>query len=245
MLSVAGVLAGCSSTMGYREGDQAGMWAQQALRVSTFDKLWDERTTSIGQGQGGARNPFSFPLGGGSMADRESFPLLVRATFMDSSLIEEGLREYGRLAKMNNEELAEYRARYETDHEVDSTLYIWVELQTGLAEDYLRLDRWTIFLEDDQNHQFDPVRVEPHPVQSASERRLAMTQNERDGFPGGRSQVPSVIRRDVELYFPKYQLSGEQILTRATKSLKFVMLQSDNPSVKAEGVWDFSTFEKK
>jgi hypothetical protein len=182
-------------------------------------------------------------MGGGGMADRESFPLLVRATFMDSSLIEEGLREYGRLAKMNNEELAEYRARYETDHEVDSTLYIWVELQTGLAEDYLRLDRWTIFLEDGQRHQFDPVRVEPHPVESVSERRLAM--NEDKGFPVGRFQVPSLIRRDVELHFAKYQVTAEPILTPTTKSLKFVMLQSDDPSVKAEGVWDVSTFEKK
>jgi hypothetical protein len=179
------------------------------------------------------------------MADRESFPLLVRATFMDSSLIEEGLRQYGRLAKMDNQELTEYRARYETNHDVDSTLYIWVELQTGLAEDYLRLDRWTIFLQDDQGHQFDPGRLEPHPVQSASEGRLAMSQNESYGFPGGRFQVPSVTRRDVELYFPKYQLTGEPILTPTTKSLKFVILQSDNPNVKAEGVWDFSTFEKK
>jgi hypothetical protein len=179
------------------------------------------------------------------MADRESFPLLVRATFMDSSLIEEGIREYGRLAKMNNEELVAYRTRYETSHDVDSTLYIWVELQTGLAEDYLRLDRWTIFLEDDQGHQFDALRVEPHPVQSATERRLAVTRNERDGFPGGRFQVPSLMRRDVELYFPKYQFSGHPVLSPATKSLKFVMLQSDNPNVKAEGVWDFSTFEKK
>jgi hypothetical protein len=124
-------------------------------------------------------------------------------------------------------------------------LYIWVELQTGLAEDYLRLDRWTIFLEDDQNHQFDPVRVEPQPVQSASERRLATSQNERDGFPEGRFQGQSLIRRDVELFFPRYQLTGEPILTPATKNLKFVMLQSDGPSVKAEGVWEVSTFEKK
>jgi hypothetical protein len=184
-------------------------------------------------------------MGGGGIADRESFPLLVRATFMDISLIEEGLREYGRMAKMDNEELAAYRARYESNHDVDSTLYIWVELQTRLAEDYLRLDRWTVFLQDDQGHQFDPVRVEAHPVQSTTERRLAMTQNERDGFPGGRFQVPAVIRREVELYFPRYQLTGDPILTPATNSLKFVMLQSDNPNVKAEGVWDFSTFEKK
>jgi hypothetical protein len=221
------------------------MSARQALRLSTFDKLWDERTISIGQGQGGTRSPFSFPMGEGGMADRESFPLLVRATFMDSGLIEEGIREYGLLAKMNNEELAAYRARYETSHDVDSTLYIWVELQTGLAEDYLRLDQWTIFLEDDQRHQFDPIRVEPHLAQSESQRRLAMNQDEREEYPVGRYQVPSLKRRDVELYFPKYQLSGQPILTPATKNLKFVMLQSDNPSVKAEGVWDVSTFDKK
>jgi hypothetical protein len=231
--------------MGYREGGQTGMWAGQALRLSTFDKLWDERTISIGQGQGEARSPFSFPMGEGDMADRESFPLFVRATFMDSRLIEEGIREYGHLAKMNNEELTAYRARYESNHDVDSTLYIWVELQTRLAEDYLRLDRWTIFLEDDQRRQFDPVQVKPHPIQSASERRLAATQTERDGFPGGGFQVPAVIRRDVDLYFPKHQLTGEPILMPATKSLKFVILQSDNPNVKAEGVWDVSTFEKK
>jgi hypothetical protein len=221
------------------------MWARRALRLSSFDRLWDERTISIGQGIGGARSPFSFPTGEGETGERESFPLFVRATFMDSGLIEEGIREYGRLAKMNNEELAAYRARYESNHDVDSTLYIWVELQTGLAEDYLRLDRWTVFLEDDQKHQFDPIRVEAHPVQSAAERRLAMARDERGGFPEGRFQVPSLISREVEFHFPKYQLTGEPILTPSTKGLKFVMLQSDNLNVKAEGVWDVSSFLKK
>jgi hypothetical protein len=120
-----------------------------------------------------------------------------------------------------------------------------VELQTTLSEEYLKLGRWTIFLEDEQRHQFDPVRVEEHPVESGMERRLPMTQDGSEGFPEARFLGQPLIRRDLELYFPKYQLTGEPILSAKTTTLKLVFLQADDTSVRAEGTWDFPVATKR
>jgi hypothetical protein len=238
-------MIGCGSTMGYREGERGEAWAGQSLRLSTFDKLWEERTISLGQGGGGSRNPLFSSPGGGGMGEREAFPLFVRATLMDSTLVDAGIKEFGRLAKMSDEELADYRARYKRAHDIGHNLYIWAEMQTALSEEYLRLGRWAIFLEDEQKHQFEPVRVVEQPKEKGMERRVVTTETESDEFPGVRFQSRVLHTKDVELYFPMSQLTGEPILSPATKTLKLVMLQADNPNVRAEGAWDSSTFEKK
>jgi hypothetical protein len=243
-LVIAGMMIGCGPSMGYRQGEREEMWGRQSLRLTSFDKLWEERTISLGQGGGGLRIPFFSSPGGGEMSDRESFPLSVRATVVDSTLIEAGLREFARLAKMSDQELADFRARYSKAHDLGHNIYIWAELQTALAEEYLNLDRWAIFLEDEEKHQFEPVRVVEQPRERGVERRVVPTQAGSDEFPEGRFQGRFTRAKDVELYFPMSRLAGEPILSPAAKALKLVMLQADNPNVRAEGAWDPSTFKK-
>jgi hypothetical protein len=244
-LEIAGTFIGCGPTMGFPQGERGEEWSRQSLRLSTFDKLWEERTISLSQGGGGSRIPLFSSLEEGGMGEQEAFPLFVRATFVDSGLIEAGIKEFGRLAKMSDEELVDYRARYKAAHDFGHNLYVWVELRTALSEEYLKLGRWTIFLEGEQRHQFDPARIVEHARAGDLERSLTVTQNESEGFPGARYQGRSLLTKDVELYFPMSQLTGEPILSPATKTLKLVILQADNPNVRAEGAWDFSTFEKK
>jgi len=231
--------------MGFRQGERGEESSRQSLRLSTFDKLWEERTISLSQGGGGSRIPLFSSLEGGGRGEQEAFPLFVRATFVDSGLVEAGIKEFGRLAKMSDEELVDYRARYRAAHDFGHNFYIWVELRTALSEEYLKLDRWTLFLEDEQRHQFDPVRVAEHPGAGNRERGHTVTQDEGEGFPGAPFQNRSSLRKDVELYFPMYELAGEPILNPASKTLKLVMLQSDDTNVRAEGEWDVSILMKK
>lgn len=238
------MMIGCGSGMGYRQGDHEEMWGRQALRLSAFDKLWEERTISLGQGGGGLGIPFFSSPGGGEMGDREAFPLFVRATLVDSTLIEAGIGEFARLAKMSDEELVDFRARYKKAHDLGHNIYIWAELETTLSEEYLKLSRWAIFLEDEKRHQFEPVRVVEQPKERGMERRAVTTQRESGDFSGTRFQGRFLITKDIELFFPVSRLTGEPILSPAAKALKLVMLQTDNPSVRAEGAWDPSTLKK-
>jgi hypothetical protein len=72
-----------------------------------------------------------------------------------------------------------------------------------------------------------------------------LTQNEGEGLLGERFQGRFLLTKDVELYFPMYQLTGEPILKPAAKTLKLVVLQSDDANVRAEGGWDVSILETK
>lgn len=243
-LSIVGMMIGCGPAMGYRQVARGETWGRQTLRLSAFDKLWEERTISLGLAGGGLRIPFFSSPGGNETGDREAFPLFVRATLVDSTLVEAGIREFARLAKMSDQELVDYRARYKKAHDLGHNIYIWAEMQTALSEEYLKLGRWAIFLEDEDKHQFEPVRVVEQPRERGMERRAVTTQRESGNFAGTRFQGRFLITKDIELFFPVSCLTGEPILSPAAKALKLVMLQTDNPSVRAEGAWDLSTFKK-
>ncbi|MEK9137809.1 MAG: hypothetical protein AAB393_11855, partial [Bacteroidota bacterium] len=117
--------------------------------------------------------------------------------------------------------------------------------QTPFSEEYLQLDRWTMLLEDEKNHQFEPSRIVEHPGGKESALRGASSEDEPANLLRGRLLGWSGVIKDVELYFPLHRVSGEPLVSSATKSLKFVVVQSSNPSVRAEGTWEFSNFGRQ
>lgn len=232
-------VSSCSPATGYRQPERGRQVALSSIAATPFEKLWAERTISFGQTFGGAgTSPFTGPGGGGELA----FPLIVRATFMDSILIEAGIKEFGRLASMSDEELNRYRASYRSAHNLDDKLFVWVELQTSFSEEYLQLGRWTLFLEDENKHQVEPTHIVEHPGGRESAIRSTSSGEERGSPLGGRALGWSAVTKDVELYLPLYRVGGEALVSNTTKSLKFVVVQSTNPSVRAEGTWDLSKF---
>ncbi len=243
-MSILGLGAGYSPTMSYPQAKPETAGGLQSSSLESFDKLWEERTISFGQGSDRTGFPSFSGSSVGDRSERGAFPLILHATFMDSVLVEAGSQEYSRLASMTEGELKSYRESFLSAHDISRYIYIWIELQTPLSEEYLKLDRWTIFLEDEQKHQFDPIRVVEHPRERGVARRQPTSEDETGNLLSERLQERFLVAKDVEFYFPKYHIQGEPVVGSEMRRLKLVVVQSSNPNVRAEGTWDLSNIRK-
>lgn len=236
------VFAGCMPSTATLPAERGNVALWSSLLPGSFGKLWTERTILLGQLSDGFRLPALSPLGGSPPDGDGPFPLIVRATLVDSVLIEAGIREYGRLASMTDEELSAFQSAYHAKHDVDNSLFVWLELQTSYTDDFLKLERWIIFLEDETKQQFEPMRVVEHPMQKRPPPDAAADRAGRNSlvYPG--ELTWPLTTKAVELYFPKKRYDGAPLLSATTKTLKLVVLEPKNTSVRAEGSWDFSSF---
>jgi hypothetical protein len=148
-------------------------------------------------------------------------------------LVEGGIREFGRLACMDTNSLDAYRRSYRKHHHLDENAFVYVEIQTFLAEEYLEADRWIFFVEDQQRNQIEPVRVVQHPVQQ---------QTPRPGSPYELDSPAALspVKRIIELYFPLKRFPQVTRPLERFGTLKFVALDINNSHVRAEGMWDLT-----
>lgn len=203
----------------------------------SFERLWEERTILLGQFSGGGAPFPSTP--GGQRGNASPFPLTVRATILDSTLVEAGIQEFARLASMKADELQTFRQTYRSQHFLDEYIFVEAELQTFLSENYLQLDRWVIFLEDDNRNQYEPRRVEKDPPQKS----LARFQpgggrgNQEGRFAGMGASSFSTQR--IELYFPRYRYARIPVVGPETGSIKLVVVDARDSNVRAEEKWNF------
>jgi hypothetical protein len=152
---------------------------------------------------------------------------------MDSILVEAGIREFGRLAGMDTNGLENYRKSYRARYRLDEDIFVYVEMQTFLAEDYLRASRWIFFVEDDKGVQVEPERVVEHPVQRQGPGSVPSS------GPVG-PEVFGAEKRVIEFYFPLDPFH-EGVHTLRKSGLKLVLLDAGNPLVRAEGTWNPTT----
>ena len=221
---------GCSPSPGYLRSEQENGEELRSLLGGSFETCWNRNTIVLrSQSSGGAGVTF---LSGGD-PDWVSFPLNVRATIMDSMLVEAGIREFGRLAGMDTNGLEKYRKSYRTRYRCDENLFVYVEMQTFLAEDYLRVARWIFFVEDEKGNQVEPERVVEHPIQRQGPRSLPSSGS-------GGPEVPGAEKRIIEFYFP-LDCFPEGVRALRKSGLKLVLLDAGNPLVRAEGTWNLTT----
>lgn len=196
-----------------------------------FAQLWTERTFTLEQDRPGFRMPLMMGQPGEGGMPAGQFPVTACVTNVDSFLVEAGVEDYAPLASMSDAELTAFRSRYKSHHNVDTCLFLWVELETMMTEDYLKLDRWLFFLEDEQGRQVDPLRVAEHPLQTPPLRPF-------DNQPDGREMTEPPLRskKVIELYFAKTPQYGKPYLQPDAKTVKLVMLEEKNPSVRAQGM---------
>jgi hypothetical protein len=172
--------------------------------------------------------------GGGS-----AFPLSVRATLMDSALISAGIEVFANLSSMSAEEASRFRTSYERTFIAGDSIFVWVEMQTTSTEEYLQLDRWTMFLEDGEGRQVEPGRIVQHPLRrQRSNVARANAANDREfQEPEYGSRVWEPVTKDVQLYFPASRPPGAQAAPSHARKMKFVLLDPRNPAIRAEGEW--------
>jgi hypothetical protein len=204
----------------------------------SFPNLWEKWTVQLG---GAPRSgipwllgsPFAMSPGEGRGGRGSEFPLQIAATLMDSTLIEAGLQHYANLIQMTQEERAAFRRAYFDRYNPTYHLLIWCELRTGMAEDYLNLDRWTVFIEDDAINQYEPVQIleEPQSAHRTAEHWLP-------GFqPGHGRRRWEVHQKSLMLFFPNRDFYQNPVLSHRVKFLKLVFQLNEDEKTKAEGIW--------
>jgi hypothetical protein len=234
-LALGSVNQGCSPAAGYQRPEEQGSEQLSSLLSGSFEACWNKRTMVLGsQSSRGVGLPF-LPGGPGERGEGP-FPLIVRATIMDSMLVEAGIREFGCLAGMDTNSLNAYRRSYRKHHHLDENAFVYVEIQTFLAEEYLEADRWIFFVEDQQRNQIEPVRVVQHPVQQ---------QTPRPGSPYELDSPAALspVKRIIELYFPLKRFPQVTRPLERFGTLRFVVLDINNSYVRAEGMWDLTALQ--
>ena len=231
------LLHGCATQMG-RMPQAGGMEAVPSPSLGPFDKIWSAHTVLLRQESEGGGAPF-LPFGGGeSEGPRvEPFPLVARATYMDSTLIDAGIRQFSDLASMTQAEVDSFQARYRSMHCPQDSLFIWLTLSTTSTPEFLLLNRWTIFIENDEGRDFEPGRIVEHPVRNGSPRQALGGSEDVDRVRDEGRLIWSPVSKDVELYFPLHHF-GNALIGSGTHSLKCVILDSRNVRVRAEAEWN-------
>jgi len=234
----AGILTACSSTNVRSQGG-FGVGTRPSLLKSPFESLWEQRTISISMNFSGSGFPFS-----GSNSARYSggaFPIRVRATLMDSTLINHGIETFGNLADMSDDEVKNFQERYYENHPVNEYVFVWAEISTRYHESYLDMDRWIFYLEDEEGQQFEPSRVVE--VDTRQESSPATTMQPNIGmnpslqFSRLMENNPAKI---VEFYFPKTSFYGEKLLGGDNKKLILGAVNREDMDERAGGTWDLT-----
>jgi hypothetical protein len=232
-------LAGCASVPSYQKyvGPVSATGGTGPNR-ETFQTLWEDRTVYFGRGtSGGGSGIFGtgFSALGGPGTSAIGFPLDIAATFMDSLLLEAGFQHYSSLLEMSPQEQANFREAYQRLYDPAHHILIWCRLRTTWAELHLDLDRWTIFIEvqDDELNQYEPVEVlEEKQIASPAMMEVPLEFDPGPG-PAGRQ----VHQKSIMLCFPRQDLLNNPVLPPKAKTLTLVFQENADQKTKAEGTW--------
>ncbi len=214
-----GVTAGCLPGNFQRRGSQETELPGSLLGTH-FERLWSRNTVVLSAQR--RVGPIFSQSGEGFGG--QSFPLTVRATIMDSALIETGLQEFARLVGMDSVRIRQYRDCYHQRHRLRERVYLYVDVATVFPEEFLDADRWTFFFEDEKLNQVEPAVIVQHPI-----RKEPPLGERGDSWS---SQSLTRTQRVIELYFVRSRL------LRNPRDLKLVVVEFKNSNVRAEGTWE-------
>lgn len=242
-ISIILCIAGCIAPNSTRVSERNNSVRGSAPYFGSFDKIWNERTITLPPA-GNSGPGMLFPFSGESNSDETfAFPLTIRATYMDSALVNVGFKEFCQLARMSESEQSAYVEKYKKAHITNDTLFIWAEIQTTFTSEFLNLRRWTIFLENEEGKQFEPSRILEYPIEQSNRKFYPPGDRNKSGSP----LVPdfrftNLIKKNVELYFPVRRFD-DSLFTANTTHLKFVILDTEHPLVRAESSWTLTSAE--
>ena len=167
---------------------------------------------------------------GGPPPLRPSFPLQISATIIDDEVISKSGDYYSILGGLTESEKDSFLANYRDHYNLDENDLIWIYMRTTLAENYVNPEKWVIFVQDEDENQFEPKKV--------SEEDFFI---ENDNFPAKerwrRAQIKEI---QFALLLPKKKFDGKSWIP-ATGKLKIVFMNITNQSERAEGTWIFKS----
>jgi hypothetical protein len=236
------------SACGHTRLGGSGMPQGFSLVPGNLSEVWNQHTIVLaGQLQEMGRRSMMMPgtypgeESGESRGERGEtggmFELSVRATLMDSVVIQSGLDEFAWLASLSPEEKQAYAERYNEEHYRDQYLFIWTEIASPFSDEYLKLDRWIFFLETESGEQLEPVKTVERSVQRRSFTSGLPADSTMENLPAsafGRRSFPYKI---VQFYFPLKDNHGVPVMSPQYKKLKFVVVRKDHKEDREENSW--------
>ncbi len=242
IIIVAASLTVSSCSTGRPMG-QRGDYRPVTFFSQSFDEYWNSRTITVtdrprqmgGGGRvamGGMGGQPRGGMGGGG------FPLILRATLMDSVLIDKGIYEYGKMAGLSEAAANEYLQRYKERYSVDDRIVIWAQIITPYSELYLDLERWTFYIESASGHTYQPIGFEERDIVLQSSFPGDSPGIQQRGFGGGRNM------KTVVFYFPKHRSDGTDVIARGDKRLKFGVVYRINTNEQVSGYWELNAFPR-
>ena len=128
------------------------------------------------------------------------------------------------------------RQRYYELHDIANNILIEVNLQTSWTDLLLDLNRWTIFLEDDQGNQYEPKKIIERnlPISFAENNYTEPVSNIVMIHPFNTHQ------KQIYIYFPRNDHYGQSIIHKKVNYLKIIFLQEKSGYARAEGIWIFN-----
>ena len=156
------------------------------------------------------------------------FPLKISATIITEGIIRNAGEYYTKLLDMSEAETDSFMNAYREMYDVENNNLIWVYLKTNLAESYLNPDRWVIFVEDEDQNQYEPLKV------SQDQPLIPDLNNERrDNWRRTREK-----ESQFALKFPKKKFDDQLWIPNKGK-LKLVFMNPDKNIERADGTWIF------
>jgi hypothetical protein len=223
---------GVIPTLRMDEVQNAGILLPDLL-PGKFGKLWVERTIQLKATFEGSQSSSGVMGGHGGGG---FFPLIAKATFIDSSLIKCGLNDFETLLEMSENEKQEYAKIYKETYKIGSYHFFWLELQTQYTEEILDLNRWNFYLEDDKGNKYDPQEIVEYSFEVNNPFQKS-TLISRD-IVENKFQNLKISSKTILLYFPKVNINGENIVDNSCKNISLVVFSWDNKNVKNKGTWD-------
>ena len=156
------------------------------------------------------------------------FPLKISATVITEQIIRNAGDYYTKLLDLSEAETDSLMNAYREKYDVENNNLIWIYMNTNLAESYLNPDRWVIFVEDEDQNQYEPVKI-PH-----TQPPLADIDDERrDNW-----RRTSIRETQFALQFPKKKFDDRPWIPDKGK-LKLVFMNPDKNIERADGTWIF------
>lgn len=167
---------------------------------------------------------------GGPSPLQPSFPLQISATIIDEEVITKSGDYYSNLGGLTETEKDSFLANYRDHYNLDKFDLIWIYMRTTYAEDYVNPEKWVIFIEDEDENQFEPTII-------SEEESLIKNGNYPAKERWRRAQVKEI---QFALLLPKKKFNGKSWIPEIGK-LKIVFMNPNKATERAEGTWIFNS----
>jgi len=159
-----------------------------------------------------------------------SFPLQISATIIDEEVISKSGDYYANLGGLTDTEIDSFLLNYRNHYKLDEYDLIWIYMRTTFAENYVDPENWVIFVQDEDENQFEPIKV-------SEEASLIKNGNYPAKERWRRAQIKEI---QFALLLPKKKFDGGSWIPDSG-NLKIVFMNPNKQIERAEGTWIFKS----